>query len=163
MGIGLTRFAPVLRVLHLIRTVNLQAAMNEPPTSICSSSNQAHKSWQCKHLPVLQSVAPSPHRPAALRTTGRLKPSRGDIGHERKSERRTINCTPKGQKSHAKIRPLLTSSDYTKLEEGRAAFHQIRQELQQFGHCGRYAEPLPAHRLPPTATQIKFSKSRDNG
>jgi hypothetical protein len=28
------------------------------------------------------------------------------------------------------LRPLLTSSDYTNLEEGRAALRQIREELQ---------------------------------
>lgn len=34
-----------------------------------------------------------------------------------------------------RLRPLLTSSDYTNLEEGRAELRQVREELRQRGDC----------------------------
>jgi hypothetical protein len=116
-------------VLHI-----LQAAMNEnPPPSV----RQVIKRTNHGKASIYRCF------PAECRTIAHRFADYRKIRALARRDRARVEIRQAAYQLHAKgmkitrneIRSLLTSSYYTNLEEGRAALHQVRQELQQFGHC----------------------------
>jgi hypothetical protein len=123
------------KTLHRIKPVDvqaLQAALNEsPPPSVTQVVKRTihHKSIIYRHFPKLCHVIARRFADyQKVRAVARRDRAREEV---REAAYQLYARGVKITRKH--LLPLLTSSDYLNLKEGRAALHQVRQELNRAG------------------------------